>query len=79
MLIPLVCDEIVIEKKEGCSYDYMEILEGDVLHSIVIERHCGVLNRSLTVERNGSLSIRFVSDQDQEYKGFFCSYNILRG
>ena len=39
MLILLVCDEIVIEKKEGCSYDYMEILEGDGLHSIVIERH----------------------------------------
>ena len=79
MLIPLVCDEISIEKEEDCPYDYMEILEGDGLHSTVIERHCGVLNRSLTVERNGSLSIRFVSDQDKENKGFRCSYNILRG
>ena len=79
MLIPLVCDEIAIEKEEGCPYDYMEILEGDGLHSTVIERHCGVLNRSLTVERNGSLSIRFVSDQDKENKGFRCSFNILRG
>ena len=79
MLIPLVCDEIAIEKEEDCPYDYMEILEGDGLHSTVIERHCGVLNRSLTVERNGSLSIRFVSDQDKENKGFRCSYNILRG
>ena len=79
MLIPLVCDEIAIEKEEGCPYDYMEILEGDGLHSTVIERHCGVLNRSLTIERNGSLSIRFVSDQDKENKGFRCSYDILRG
>ncbi|XP_022801458.1 uncharacterized protein LOC111339133 [Stylophora pistillata] len=79
MLIPLACENIAIEKEEGCPYDYMEILEGDGLSSTVIERHCGVLNRSVTVERNGSLSIRFVSHKDKENKGFRCSYNIVRG
>ena len=35
--------------------------------------------QSISDSRNGSLSIRLLSDQDKELKGFHCWYYILRG
>ena len=35
--------------------------------------------QSISDSRNGSLSIRILSDQDKELKGFHCWYYILRG
>ena len=42
-------------------------------------RYCGILNDSLTFERDGNMSIRFKSDSDKEFHGFRCAYNIFKG
>lgn len=79
MLIPLECDGIAIEKEDGCPFDFMEILAGVSLDSSALGRYCGNLNHSLTFERDGNISIRFVSDSDKENKGFRCSFNVFKG
>lgn len=79
MQITLECDEIALEYKEGCIFDFIEILAGPSPDSPVMGRYCGVLNHSLTFERGGNMSIRFISDRDKEFHGFRCAYNIFKG
>ncbi|KAL9955531.1 hypothetical protein ACROYT_G036867 [Oculina patagonica] len=78
MQITLECDEIALEYKEGCIFDFIEILAGPSPDSPVMGRYCGVLNHSLTFERDGNMSIRFISDRDKEFHGFRCAYNIFK-
>lgn len=77
--ITLECEQIALEYKDGCVFDFMEILAGVSSGSPVLGRYCGVLNYSLTFERKGNMSIRFVSDADKEFRGFHCSYNVFKG
>ena len=79
ILITLECQELALEYNEGCTFDYMEILAGVTLGSSVLGRYCGVYKDSLTFERDGNMSIRFVSDKDNEFHGFRCEYNIHKG
>lgn len=79
MQITLECDEIALEYEKDCTFDYMEILAGPSPASAVLGRYCGVLNYSLTFEREGNMSIRFVSDPDKEFGGFRCAYNVFKG
>lgn len=79
MQITLECDEIALEYEKDCPFDYMEILAGPSPDSAVLGRYCGVLNYSLTFEREGNMSIRFVSDPDEEFGGFRCAYNVFKG
>ena len=79
MLITLECHKVALEYKEGCVFDYIEILAGVSPSSPVLGRYCGVYNNSLTFERDGNMSIKFVSDKDKEFHGFRCEYNIYKG
>ena len=79
MQIALKCDEIALEYQEDCDFDYIEILAGLSSDSPVMGRYCGVLNHSLTFERDGNMSIRFKSDSDKEFHGFRCAYNVDKG
>lgn len=79
MQITLKCDEIALEYEESCDFDYIEILAGLSSDSPVMGRYCGVLNHSLTFERDGNMSMRFKSDRDKEFHGFHCAYNVDKG
>ena len=79
VLITLECNEFSLEYKEGCIFDYMELLAGVSSDSPVLGRYCGVHNESLVFERQGNISIKFGSDKDKEFKGFHCTYNVYKG
>ena len=80
MLIALECHDIALEYEEDCRFDYMEILAGVSLDDApVLGRFCGIYNHSLKFERDGNMSIRFVSDADKESSGFRCAYNVDKG
>ena len=80
MLIAVECHDIAVEYEEDCRFDYMEILAGvSVDDAPVLGRFCGIYNHSLKFERDGNMSIRFVSDADKELSGFRCAYNVDKG
>lgn len=79
VLIILECHDFALEQKEGCSFDYMEVLAGVSPDSPVIGRYCGAHNETLVFEREGNISIKFKSDGDKEFRGFRCAYNIYKG
>ena len=60
---------------EGCSYDYVEIRDGDSSASPLLKKLCGTRKSPFRVISNGpSLFVRFRSDRSESDKGFRAVY-----
>uniref|UniRef100_A0A3P9CNI2 Inactive serine protease PAMR1 n=1 Tax=Maylandia zebra TaxID=106582 RepID=A0A3P9CNI2_9CICH len=63
-----------LEFHHSCHYDYVEVRDGDSIHSRVIGRYCGN-NRPAPVHSSGnSLHVLFVSDGYKNFDGFFATF-----
>ena len=79
VFINVECHDFALEQKEGCVFDYMEVLAGVSSDAPVIGRYCGIHNETLIFARQGNISIKFVSDKDKEFGGFHCTYKVGKG
>ncbi|XP_068761150.1 bone morphogenetic protein 1-like isoform X2 [Montipora capricornis] len=78
VFISVECHDFALEQKEGCLFDYMEVLAGVSSDAPVIKRYCGIHNETLIFARQGNISIKFVSDKDKEFGGFRCTYKVSK-
>ena len=66
-------------KTESCSFDYVEVRNGDSPTSPLVKKVCGTRNSPLRVISNGpSMFVRFRSDGSVNYKGFRAVYTVAR-
>ncbi|XP_074649292.1 bone morphogenetic protein 1-like [Tubulanus polymorphus] len=74
--IKLVFDDFDIEFSKNCSYDYVEIRQGNRGEGQLIGRLCG-LGQPGDIRSVGDLWIRFQADASVEGRGFLASYRII--
>lgn len=70
---------ISMESDHSCSYDYVEVRDGDNPKSPVIGRYCGDKSPPPIRSSGSSLHIRFVSDGYNNFDGFFATFQEVSG
>ncbi|XP_061077266.1 inactive serine protease PAMR1-like isoform X2 [Conger conger] len=63
-----------LEKDDSCRSDFVEVRDGDGLHSRVIGRYCGNQRPPPIRSTGNSLHVLFVSDGYNNYDGFFAIF-----
>lgn len=70
----LTFHKFMLEKNEGCSFDWLSVQEGNSPSSPEVTRVCGdVLPPK--IEADGPIRITFNTDGDKEFEGFHVSYH----
>ncbi|CAL8260506.1 unnamed protein product [Merluccius merluccius] len=63
-----------LEFDHSCRYDYIEIRDGNSIHSRVIGRYCGNSRPALIQSSGNALHVLFVSDGYKNFDGFFATF-----
>ncbi|XP_050529694.1 uncharacterized protein LOC126899146 [Daktulosphaira vitifoliae] len=71
-------DLFEIEPSEGCKHDHLEIRDGPYGYSEPAHYFCGNQFPPKIVSKDRSLWIRFRSDENTEYKGFYAVYRFIK-
>lgn len=70
----LTFHKFMLEKNEGCSFDWLSVQEGNSPSSPEVTRVCSdVLPPN--IEADGPIRITFNTDGDKEFEGFHVSYH----
>ncbi|KAJ3596451.1 hypothetical protein NHX12_002858 [Muraenolepis orangiensis] len=63
-----------LEFDHSCRYDYVEIRDGNSIHSQVIGRYCGNNRPGIIQSSGNTLHVLFVSDGYKNFDGFFATF-----
>ena len=80
-LVELVIQDMDIESRTNCPYDYM-LIQGPVIHGggELPGRLCGSLTSNSTFSSfNETLIVRFVTDVIITARGFIARYSVIPG
>ncbi|CAH3157615.1 unnamed protein product, partial [Porites evermanni] len=69
----LTFHKFMLEKNEGCSFDWLSVKEGNSTSSPEKARVCGDVLPPI-IEASGPVTITFNTDGDKEFKGFDITY-----
>lgn len=72
-IVTLEFIDFALERSADCSYDYLEIREGDDGSGNVIGRLCGE-GVPGTFQVSDSVWINFVTDSEYNFRGFWAHY-----
>ncbi|XP_028390683.1 cubilin-like [Dendronephthya gigantea] len=64
-----------LEDNPRCAYDYLEVYDGDSVHSTRLGRYCGYQLPGNLTSSGSNLFIVFRSDKNVEYNGFSFTYS----
>lgn len=64
-----------VEQSHNCESDYLEIHDGSNAHFPVMGRYCGFQRMNDIVSSSKSLTVVFVSDASENYRGFSAQYS----
>ena len=80
-LVELVIQDMDIESRTNCPYDYM-LIQGPVIHGggELPGRLCGSVTRNwIFSSYNETLIVRFVTDGSVTARGFKARYTVISG
>nr|XP_023417709.1 cubilin [Cavia porcellus] len=79
-VIKLTFDTFVLERgspSSGCLYDYVTLYDGDSVNADLVGTFCGSTVPAPFISSGNFLTVQFVSDLDNEAKGFRATYTIM--
>ncbi|CAG5120137.1 unnamed protein product, partial [Candidula unifasciata] len=68
-------DKFVLEKSDGCKYDYLEVRDGPFAYSPLISRYCNAEFPPIITSSGRFLWLRFKTDDILQYGGFRAIYS----
>jgi len=66
-----------LEYDSECSYDYVEVYDGDSASAALIGRYCGTTSPGTITSTNGSLYVQFQSDSSVTHVGYLATFEAV--
>ena len=71
--------EFELEASDGCTHDYLQIIDGSKSTAPLLGQLCGTQNRSREFVTTGNnMLLQFVTDDANEAKGFVIEYKRIK-
>ncbi|CAL1541949.1 unnamed protein product [Lymnaea stagnalis] len=71
-------DKFILEKSEGCKYDFLEVRDGPFAYSPLIGLYCDAAFPRMIVSSGRYLWLRFKTDDLLQYSGFRAVYSYQK-
>lgn len=75
--INLTFNSFDVEDSYSCSYDYVQVYDGDSVHFPLVGTFCGTSIPSFFLSSGNLLTVRFISDGSVQKAGFNATYRAM--